>query len=188
VDPGSLLTMASMRISLSLLKSLRGSNPLLFTNMCESLMALFEVRRVPVMHIRTQNMVIMPSLTYAPVPNPSTHNASVCPQAPTLTYFNPILTPRPQLTPTETLSRINSSRAQRETLQQITDFAASVASTKGPERAYALALIFALGVARGSVSDLLQVSHVPILHLLDKRKFGMPTSGLGPGTLPTHRP
>ena len=36
--------MASMRISLSLLKTLRGTNPQIFTDMCESLMALFEVR------------------------------------------------------------------------------------------------------------------------------------------------
>lgn len=43
IDPASLLTMASMRVSLSLLKTLRDSNPAIFTNMCESLMALFEV-------------------------------------------------------------------------------------------------------------------------------------------------
>ena len=63
-----------------------------------------------------------------------------------------------QLSPPEAWSKVNANRAQRETLQQITDFAAAVAhSGKGEERAYALALIFSLGVSRGSVSDLLQV-------------------------------
>jgi hypothetical protein len=50
---------------------------------------------------------------------------------------------------------------QRETLTQIANFAVDVARSakagKEGERAHALALLFALGVCRGEVHDLLQV-------------------------------
>jgi hypothetical protein len=65
VDPGSLLTMASMRISLSLLKSLRGTNSQIFKDMCESLMALFEVRHTA--HSGAINHRVSGALTSSPL-------------------------------------------------------------------------------------------------------------------------
>lgn len=60
------------------------------------------------------------------------------------------------MSPPEAL--LNVSQAQNETLQQLIDFATSVVkSSEGEERSYALGLIFALGVSRGSLTDLLQV-------------------------------
>lgn len=72
-----------------------------------------------------------------------------------------------QLCPPQALQKVNANKAQRETLQQIADFACSVAqSSRGTERSYALALLFSLGVSRGSVHDLLQVGALCFLHSL----------------------
>ena len=69
-----------------------------------------------------------------------------------------------QACPAPAFAQIQRHRAQRETLEQIRDFAFSVVRRPAPtadarrERDHALALLFGLGVARGSVHDLVEVA------------------------------
>lgn len=79
-----------------------------------------------------------------------------------------VQTHKTQACPAPAFAQIQRHRAQRETLEQIRDFALGVvtarpAPTTTPgarckEREHALALLFGLGVARGSVHDLVEVA------------------------------
>lgn len=150
MDGGAVLQMAALRVSLSVLKAVKGSSPEIFADFCESLLGLFQVRMVELKCDPTRSECDRPA------------------------YLIRLL-PSFQASPPAALAQIQRHRAQRETLEQIRDFARGVilarptvtallstapsaVAAAQKEREHALALLFGLGVARGSVHDLVEVA------------------------------
>lgn len=139
VNGPAVLNMASMRVSLAVLKAVESAE--VFIEFCQSLLGLFQVTLCWVFAVDSCPPVLISSTSQ--------------------THTKPTNT---QACPGHAFAQIQRHRTQRETLCQIRDFAFSVvtrpATTTGArrERDHALALLFGLGVARGSVYDLVEVA------------------------------